>query len=99
MRGSALHHFLVTPAQVFGLPVCRLGLASYGRTAISPDDVLSAVDRGINFLNWLRTRNTRPSPNMVSGSGGTQGASAKRRRERRGEQPHLTATRARPMIE
>jgi predicted aldo/keto reductase-like oxidoreductase len=32
--------------------VCRLGLASYGQTAITPDDVLSAVDRGVNFLNW-----------------------------------------------
>ena len=32
--------------------VCRLGLASYGRTDITPDDVLSAVDRGVNFLNW-----------------------------------------------
>jgi aryl-alcohol dehydrogenase-like predicted oxidoreductase len=48
--GSALHPFLITPG--FGRPVCRLGLASYGRTAIIPDDVLSAVDRGVNFLNW-----------------------------------------------
>ena len=48
--GSALHPFLVTHG--FGLPVCRLGLASYGRTAVTPDDVLSAVDRGVNFLNW-----------------------------------------------
>jgi aryl-alcohol dehydrogenase-like predicted oxidoreductase len=48
--GSALHPFLVTSG--FGFTVCRLGLASYGRTAITPDDVLSAVDRGINFLNW-----------------------------------------------
>src|SRR3954454_2410159 len=46
----ALHSFLVTSG--FGPPVCRLGLASYGRTAITPDDVLSAVDRGVNFLNW-----------------------------------------------
>lgn len=45
-----LHPFLVTHG--FGLPICRLGLASYGRTAITPDDVLSTVDRGINFLNW-----------------------------------------------
>ena len=49
-RGPDLHPFLVTSA--FGPPVCRLGLASYGRTAITPEDVLSAVDRGINFLNW-----------------------------------------------
>jgi aryl-alcohol dehydrogenase-like predicted oxidoreductase len=48
--GSALHPFLV--ASVFGNPVCRLGLASYGRTDITPDDVLSAVARGVNFLNW-----------------------------------------------
>jgi predicted aldo/keto reductase-like oxidoreductase len=48
--GPALHPFLITSA--FGFPVCRLGLASYGRTALTPDDVLSAVDRGINFLNW-----------------------------------------------
>jgi aryl-alcohol dehydrogenase-like predicted oxidoreductase len=36
----------------FGTPVCRLGLASYGQTALTPDDVLAAVDRGVNFLNW-----------------------------------------------
>ncbi|OAI39807.1 hypothetical protein AYO40_05435 [Planctomycetaceae bacterium SCGC AG-212-D15] len=41
---------MVTPA--FGIPVCRLGLASYGQTTITPDDVLAAVDRGGNFLNW-----------------------------------------------
>jgi aryl-alcohol dehydrogenase-like predicted oxidoreductase len=49
-RVRDLHPFLITSA--FGLPVCRLGLASYGRTAITPEDVLSAVDRGVNFLNW-----------------------------------------------
>jgi aryl-alcohol dehydrogenase-like predicted oxidoreductase len=48
--GSALHPFLVTSC--FGFPVCRLGLASYGRTAITPDDVLLALDRGVNFINW-----------------------------------------------
>jgi aryl-alcohol dehydrogenase-like predicted oxidoreductase len=48
--GSSLHPFLVTHG--FGFPVCRLGLASYGPTAITPDDVLAAVDRGVNFLNW-----------------------------------------------
>src|SRR3954462_14930813 len=44
--------FLTRPGPEFGKPVCRLGLASYGRTAITPDDVLSAVERGVNFLNW-----------------------------------------------
>jgi predicted aldo/keto reductase-like oxidoreductase len=52
MRASAPSEFLVTPAQAFGIPICRLGLASYGRTALTPDDILSALDRGINFLNW-----------------------------------------------
>jgi predicted aldo/keto reductase-like oxidoreductase len=44
--------FLTWPAVAFGKPVCRLGLASHGRTAITPDDVLYALDRGVNFLNW-----------------------------------------------
>ncbi len=52
MRVSALHEFLITPAEAFGVPVCRLGLASYWRNAITADDVLSAVERGVNFLNW-----------------------------------------------
>lgn len=45
---SAIHPFLVTAA--FGLPVCRLGLASYGQTAIHPEDVLSAVDLALAVL-------------------------------------------------
>src|SRR5262245_46632898 len=48
--GATLHPFLVTSG--FGLPVCRLGLASIGGTALRAEDVLSAVDRGVNFLNW-----------------------------------------------
>jgi aryl-alcohol dehydrogenase-like predicted oxidoreductase len=48
--GSGVHPFLIAPG--FGFPVCRFGLASYGRTAITSEDVLSAVDRGVNFLNW-----------------------------------------------
>src|SRR5829696_7052345 len=51
-RGPALHPFLVTPGQAFGRPVCRLGLASYGQTAITPEDVFHALGRGVNFLNW-----------------------------------------------
>jgi len=49
---TPLSPFLTRPAQAFGKPVCRLGLASHGQTAITPDDVLYAVDRGVNFLNW-----------------------------------------------
>jgi predicted aldo/keto reductase-like oxidoreductase len=51
MSGQALHPFLVTPRSAFGLPVCRLGLAS-GQTAITPDDVHHALGKGVNFLNW-----------------------------------------------
>src|SRR5262249_38017009 len=38
-RGAslALHPFLLTPEAAFGQPVCRLGLASYGQTAITPE--------------------------------------------------------------
>ena len=49
MPGAA---FLTRPAREFGKPVCRLGLASHGTTAITADDVLHAVARGVNFLNW-----------------------------------------------
>src|SRR5262249_919363 len=34
------------------LPVCRPGLARPGNTHLCPDDILVAIDRGINFLNW-----------------------------------------------
>ncbi len=44
--------FLHAPTEAFGQPVCRLGLASHGRTEITPDDVLHALDAGVNFLNW-----------------------------------------------
>jgi aryl-alcohol dehydrogenase-like predicted oxidoreductase len=44
--------FLTRPAAAFGKPVCRLGLASHGRTEVTPDDVLYALERGVNFLNW-----------------------------------------------
>jgi aryl-alcohol dehydrogenase-like predicted oxidoreductase len=52
MLVPALHPFLMTPTEAFGVPVCRLGLASYGQTAITPDDVQHALGRGVNFLNW-----------------------------------------------
>src|SRR5262245_19015779 len=44
--------FLMTPASAFGKPVCRLGLASHVQAALTPDDVLHALDCGVNFLNW-----------------------------------------------
>src|SRR5438876_11359230 len=47
-EGSFLHW----PAAVFGRPVCRLGLATRGDGALTEDDILSALGRGVNFLNW-----------------------------------------------
>jgi predicted aldo/keto reductase-like oxidoreductase len=44
--------FFLRPASALGKPVCRLGLASYGETAITPEDIHHALDRGVNFLNW-----------------------------------------------
>lgn len=33
-------------------PVLRLGLATRGNTRLTADDVVYAVDRGVNYLNW-----------------------------------------------
>src|SRR5262245_46834764 len=44
--------FLTRPAAAFGKPICRAGLASRGGDALTADDVLFAVERGVNFLNW-----------------------------------------------
>lgn len=37
---------------MFGRSVCRLGLAARGGSALAPSDVLHALDRGVNFVNW-----------------------------------------------
>ncbi len=44
--------YLHDPAAAFGKPVCRLGLATRGDTRLTEDDILFALDRGVNFLNW-----------------------------------------------
>jgi predicted aldo/keto reductase-like oxidoreductase len=44
--------FLRRDAAAFGKPICRLGLASYGATDLTGADIVSALDRGVNFLNW-----------------------------------------------
>jgi predicted aldo/keto reductase-like oxidoreductase len=44
--------FLACLPEAFGKPVARLGLASRPATALTPDDVLYAIDRGVGFLNW-----------------------------------------------
>jgi predicted aldo/keto reductase-like oxidoreductase len=49
---ALMHPFLRRPAECFGKPVCRLGLASRGDSQLTPDDVLDAIDHGVNFLNW-----------------------------------------------
>ena len=47
-----MNDFLSCPASNFGKPVCRLGLATRGGAGLTTDDVLHAIDRGVNFLNW-----------------------------------------------
>jgi aryl-alcohol dehydrogenase-like predicted oxidoreductase len=39
-------------SNTFAPPVCRLGLASYGASTITPEDIFYALERGVNFLNW-----------------------------------------------
>lgn len=47
-------HLLTTFKAIPSLsrPICRLGLATRGDACLTPNDVLHAVDRGVNFLNW-----------------------------------------------
>src|SRR5262245_10310183 len=52
MNPLPLDPFLTRPAAMFGKPVCRLGLAKHLSTGLTSDDVLYAVDQGMNFLNW-----------------------------------------------
>jgi predicted aldo/keto reductase-like oxidoreductase len=63
---SAPRPFLICPAGFFGKPVCRLGLASRGGSALSSDDVLHAIERGINFLNWPGNADTPGGPDGLS---------------------------------
>ncbi len=49
---SPPHAFLACPASAFGKAVCRLGLAARGDSQLSADDVLAALERGVNFWNW-----------------------------------------------
>ncbi len=49
-------NFRERPAQYADFPplgkVCRLGLATRGNTSLEPEDVLHAIDCGVNYLNW-----------------------------------------------
>ena len=58
--------FLTCPAGFFGKPVCRLGLAARGGSALSSDDVLHAIERGINFVNWPGEADTPGGPDGLS---------------------------------
>ncbi|MGE5192629.1 MAG: aldo/keto reductase [Deltaproteobacteria bacterium] len=61
-----MNEFLTYPATAFGKPVCRLGLATRGGSGLTADDVLYAIDQGINFLNW---------PGEADSTGGADGLS------------------------
>jgi predicted aldo/keto reductase-like oxidoreductase len=51
-RGAPGASFLHRGPGAFGTPVCRLGLASHGATDLEPQDLVHALDRGMNFVNW-----------------------------------------------
>jgi aryl-alcohol dehydrogenase-like predicted oxidoreductase len=61
-----LSPFLTCPAAAFGRPVCRLGLAARGGSVLTSDDVLFALDRGVNFLNWPGVADEPGGPDAVS---------------------------------
>ncbi|SIO60490.1 Aldo/keto reductase family protein [Singulisphaera sp. GP187] len=73
ITGSPVPSFLVSPAQAFGRPICRLGLAARGGAALTPDDVLYALDRGVNFLNWPGESDLPGGPDAVSRAVATLG--------------------------
>lgn len=54
--GVSEKNFRERPTQYADFPllgkVCRLGLATRGNTALEPEDVLKAIDCGVNYLNW-----------------------------------------------
>jgi predicted aldo/keto reductase-like oxidoreductase len=52
----------------FPHPVCRLGLATRGTSALSPEDIERALARGINFLNWPGTPDSLSQ--IIAGLGG-----------------------------
>jgi predicted aldo/keto reductase-like oxidoreductase len=48
---AASYPYIVRHAS-FPFPICRLGLATRGDTGLTVADVHTALDRGVNFLNW-----------------------------------------------
>jgi predicted aldo/keto reductase-like oxidoreductase len=51
-RDDFLHCTFRSPRWVSEQPVCRLGLATRGTGGLRSSDVLYAMERGVNFLNW-----------------------------------------------
>jgi predicted aldo/keto reductase-like oxidoreductase len=47
-----MHTTFRSPHFTFDRPLCRLGLATRGTNRLTPADIRSALDRGVNFLNW-----------------------------------------------
>ena len=62
----AVSPFLIGPSEVFDRPLCRLGLASRGQSALTPEDVHDALERGVNFLNWPGEADTPGGPDAFS---------------------------------
>ena len=61
-----MNSFLTYHAAAFGKPICRLGLATRGGAGLTADDVLYAVERGINFLNWPGNADSPGSADALS---------------------------------
>jgi predicted aldo/keto reductase-like oxidoreductase len=49
---SFLHASFRSPRAALDRSICRLGLATRGSSALTPEDVGHAVECGVNFLNW-----------------------------------------------
>lgn len=55
-EGMPSADFQTLPDRFVDMPrlgrVCRLGLATRGNTCLDAGDILQAIDRGVNYLNW-----------------------------------------------
>ncbi len=65
-ESPAVSPFLLRSSEVFDRPVCRLGLASRGQSALSPEEIHDALERGVNFLNWPGEADTPGGPDAFS---------------------------------
>jgi predicted aldo/keto reductase-like oxidoreductase len=51
-----LRSSFILPHSSLSVPVCRLGLATRGDNHLNRNDMLYALERGVNFLNWCGQR-------------------------------------------